>query len=212
MPALNNTSQQNGQERTMPPALDETELHARLLKAAGLPPEWTKDNFGNHYAWLHLSSPDSLVKVAETLTGKARLCAISPYAEMREDEHKRRALAYHFITGTTLLTVTVPVYNPQTLEKIPVPSITPWFGNADWSERDFHERFDIDIQGHPDLPRLFLDERLDAGLMNQLIPFSALANSAGTQNLWELVMAAKTSEAPESVNPAATASVDKEPA
>lgn len=177
-------------------SLSATELHAVLLAATGLEPEWTHDAGRNSFGWLRLPSPDLLLPAAKALSGKVRLCAITPYAQERDDEKKRRCIAYHFADGNVLLTLTIPLYDPETAEALPVPSITPWFRNADWNEREFHEMFGIEVLGHPDLKRLFLDERLDAGIMAQLIPFSAMANSAGTKTLWEQIMAAKCEEAP----------------
>ena len=172
-------------------SLTNTDMHALVQKVTGIEPQWTFDVRGNSFGWLQLPSPALLAKVAEALAGKVRLCTITPYAEERDDEKKRRSMAYHFASGSVMLTVNIPLFDPETLEKLPVPSITPWFRNADWNEREFHEMFNIELQGHPNLKRLFLDERLDAGVMTRLIPFSAMANSAGTKTLWEQIMAAK---------------------
>ena len=177
-----------------PKSLNDAELHAIILEASGLEPQWSFDERGNPFGWLRLPSPELLEKVAAALAGRVRLCTITPYAEERDDDKKRRSIAYHFASGKAMLTVTIPLYDTETLEKLPVPSITPWFRNADWNEREFHEMFNIELKGHPDLKRLFLDERLDAGIMTRLIPFSAMANSAGTKTLWEQIMAAKDGE------------------
>lgn len=166
-------------------------LHDVLEGVVGQPPVWTKDVYGNRFAWLHLARPSELKTVAEKLAGRVRLCTITAYAEERDDTDKRRRIAYHFADGNIVVTVTVPIYDPESLQKLPVPSITPWFRNADWNEREFREMFNIDIEGHPNPKRLFLDERLDAGIMTKLIPFSAMANSAGTNTLWERILEAK---------------------
>lgn len=169
----------------------DTPLRESLETVASVAPKWTKDAYGNNFAWLHLGHPGELRQVAEKLAGKVRLCTITAYAEERDDTDKRRRIAYHFSSGNIVLTVTVPLYEAETLRKLPVPSITPWFRNADWNEREFREMFNIDIEGHPNPARLFLDERLDAGVMTKLIPFSAMANSAGTNTLWERILEAK---------------------
>ena len=167
-------------------------LHQLLVEAAGIQPVWTGDAQGNAFGWLHLGMPEKLKDVAGALAGKARLCTITAYAEERGDPNKRRRIAYHFVVNEAiLLTVTIPVFDPETLDKLPVPSITPWFLNADWNEREFVEMFDIDIVGHPNPRRLFLDERLDAGIMSKLIPFSVMAHGAGSNTLWEQVLEAK---------------------
>ena len=184
------------QEFIQPAAISDDELHSLMQETIGIEPHWTFDFSGNSFGWLQLPSPDLLAKVAEVLAGKVRLCTITPYAEERDDEKKRRSVAYHFATGQAAFTVLVPLHDPEGEKKLPVPSITPWFRNADWNEREFHEMFNIDIVGHPNPKRLFLDERLDAGIMTKLIPFSAMANSAGTKTLWEQIMAAKDHASP----------------
>ena len=184
------------QKYIQPTAISADALHALMLEAAGIEPIWTFDFSGNSFGWLQLPSPDLLAKVAEALAGKVRLCTITPYAEERDDEKKRRSVAYHFTSGQVVLTVLVPLYDPESEKKLPVPSITPWFRNADWNEREFHEMFNIELIGHPNPKRLFLDERLDAGIMTKLIPFSAMANSAGTKTLWEQIMGAKDHASP----------------
>ncbi|MCL1889828.1 MAG: NADH-quinone oxidoreductase subunit C [Desulfovibrionaceae bacterium] len=163
--------------------------------ASVLPGEilWNEDAYGNPFGWLVLPAPDRLPEIMKILAGrKARLCTVSAYAEERDDPDKKRGIAYHFVLGRLLFTVSVRLYNPETSEELPVPSITPWFRNADWNEREFREMFDIKITGNPNPRRLFLDERLDAGIMNSLIPFSAMVNSAGSKDLWERLMAEKT--------------------
>ena len=166
-------------------------LHQALLDATGLETRWTSDARANPFGWLLLETPAQLKEAAKALCGKVRLCTITAYAMARDDDDKRRRIAYHFADGDTVLTVTVPLFDPETNEKLPVPSITPWFRNADWNEREFREMFNIDIPDHPNPKRLFLDERLDAGIMTKLIPFSAMANSAGTNMLWERILEAK---------------------
>ncbi|MCL1940145.1 MAG: NADH-quinone oxidoreductase subunit C [Desulfovibrionaceae bacterium] len=166
-------------------------LHQLLKKATGTEAVWTGDVRGNPFAWLRLDAPDKLKDVAGALAGKARLCTITAYAEERDDPDKRRRIAYHFVAGNALLTVTIPIFDPESLQPLPVPSITPWFLNADWNEREFMEMFNIEITGHPNPKRLFLDERLDAGIMSNLIPFSAMAHGAASNTLWEQVLEAK---------------------
>lgn len=175
----------------MPTANRNEELHQLLRSATGVEADWTSDVRANCFGWLHLDRPERLKEAAEALAGKVRLCTVTAYAEERDDANKRRRIAYHFATGDTTVTVTVPLYDPETLEKLPVPSITPWFLNADWNEREFREMFNIEITGHPNPNRLFLDERLDAGIMTRLVPFSAMAHGAASNTLWERVLEAK---------------------
>lgn len=177
--------------QTTQPTVGNDELHRILVEATGLEPAWTRDARANPFGWLRLDRPDKLKDAARALAGKARLCTITAYAEERDDPGLRRRIAYHFASGDALVTVTVPLYDPDTMEKLAVPSITPWFLNADWNEREFMEMFDIAITEHPNPKRLFLDERLDAGIMSKLIPFSAMAHGAASNTLWERILEAK---------------------
>ncbi len=177
----------------MQPNMNKDALSACLHEATGLSPSWTADVRGNPFGWLRVAEPSQLEDAAKALAGLGvRLCTITAYAELRDDAEKRRAIAYHFTLQDTMLTVTVPLYHADTLEKRAAPSITPWFRNADWNEREFMEMFNIEISGHPNPKRLFLDERIDAGIMTKLVPFSAMVNGASSQTLWERVMQAKT--------------------
>lgn len=172
-------------------------LNNDLKEATGQNAQWSSDEKGNEFGWLSLSGPDALIPAIKVMAKhKARLVTITAYAEERGDQDKKRAIAYHFALGSPIFTISIPIYNPETMEKLPVPSITPYFRNADWNEREFHEMFNINIVEHPNPKRLFLDERLDAGIMSNLIPFSTMLHGAGSKDLWERVLAEKTGQAP----------------
>lgn len=163
------------------------------------PLAWTTNNYNNLYAWLKLENPNQLTEAAEVLQKlHARLCTIAAYTEDRSNEAKKQAIAYHFAIQDILFCVTVQIYDKETLEPIAVPSITSYFRNADWNEREFMEMYNIKIINHPNPKRLFLDERLDAGIMTQLIPFSSMVHGTGSKNLWEQVMLEKMGYVPES--------------
>ena len=72
-----------------------------------------------------------------------------------------------------------------------VPSITPLFANADWHEREMMELYGISVTGHPNPRRLFLDEELDAGILNEAVPLSIMMNGACTTDLWERILKEK---------------------
>ena len=57
--------------------------------------------------------------------------------------------------------------------------------------------YNIEVLNHPNPKRLFLDERLDAGIMAKLIPFSSLVHGTGSKDLWEHVMLEKIGFVPE---------------
>jgi len=94
-----------------------------------------------------------------------------------------REIAYHFDLDGVVLTVTTCVDNEPPM----VPSITPWFKNADWNEREFMELYGIKVENHPNPRRLFIDKDLDAGQLDKLIPLSTMMNGASTKTLWEKV-------------------------
>lgn len=163
------------------------------------PLTWTTNNYNNLYAWLKLENPSQLTEAAKILQSlQARLCTITAYTEDRSNAAKQKAIAYHFAIHDILFCVTVQIYDKETLEPLAVPSITPYFRNADWNEREFMEMYNIKIIDHPNPKRLFLDERLDAGIMTQLIPFSSMVHGTGSRNLWEQVMLEKMGYVPES--------------
>lgn len=181
--------------------VNKTDIQAKLDVAledvADIPCTWTEDVAGNIFGWLHLPAPKFLLPAVTVMSKyNARLLTITAYAEERGDQDKKRSIAYHFVVDNMAITVTVRIYDPETFAKLPVPSITPWFRNADWNEREFNEMFNIEIIDHPNPKRLFLDERLDAGIMTKLIPFSTMANGAGSQTLWERVMEEKAGHKP----------------
>ena len=47
------------------------------------------------------------------------------------------------------------------------------------------------MTGHPNPRRLFLDEELDAGILNEAVPLSIMMNGACTTDLWERILKEK---------------------
>lgn len=149
------------------------------------------DTFGNAYHWYRLVEPGALVPAARLLSEKgARLCMISPYT-VRQMGEMHPEVCYHFeLDGVVYnLTTVLDVMRPA------VPSITPVFANADWHEREMMELFNITVEQHPDPRRLFLDEKLDAGMLAQAVPLSVMMNGACTTDLWERILAGKGDKA-----------------
>lgn len=186
------------------------DLEARLAAAAPAGIQWTRktDAKGVATAWCTLASKDDLLAAASLLkTTGARLSTITifqpkappapPPAKEGEtpppaptffggvvSDGKSYELAYHFdIDGDTL---TLIVFVPAGGE---VESLTPLFRCADWPERELMEIYAIVVHGHPDPRRLFLDPGIDGAVLERLIPFSTLANSATTKGLWEKILA-----------------------
>jgi NADH-quinone oxidoreductase subunit C len=96
---------------------------------------------------------------------------------------------YHFdIDGDTLTLIVHVPYGGG------VQSLTTLFRCADWPERELMELYSVVVLGHPDPRRLFIDPSIDNAVLERLIPFSALVNSATTKGLWEKILANKGSQ------------------
>ena len=143
----------------------------------------TADMYGNSQHWFRLDEPAKLVPAAAELAGKgARLTMIS--ACRRVMETLTQDICYHFELKGMLYTLTVTL-----TEACPaVPSITKFFLNADWHEREMIELYGIPVSDQPNPNRLFLDEVLDAGLLNGAVPLSVMMNGACSTDLWERIL------------------------
>ena len=184
------------------------DLEARLNSVAPSGVQFTRrtDAKGVSCAWGRLASKDELLPVATLLkAADARLSTITilqpkapPAAAPVEGQEpvpptffggvaqdgKTFEISYHFdLDGDTL---TVVVYVPFGGE---VDSLTPLFRCADWPERELMELYSVIVHAHPDPRRLFIDPSIDGAVLERLIPFSALVNSATTKGLWEQILA-----------------------
>jgi len=149
---------------------------------------WTSDVNGNSFGWVTLCDPKVLLLVAPPLAESgARLMTVTAYRSDKFGRIEGHEIAYHFDLDGVVVTVSVclPDDPPR------VPSITPWFKNADWNEREFAELYGIVLEDHPNPRRLFLDKSLDAAILDRLVPLSTMMNGASTSTLWEKVFAGK---------------------
>jgi len=147
---------------------------------------WRLNPKGVTTGWCRLEVPGAILPAALALAGlEGRLSMVTAYLTEAARREGVRELAYHFdLDGTTLtLTLRLP------LQGALVPSITPVFRNADWNEREFMELYDIQVTGHPDPRRLFLDDSIEPGVFERLIPYSTFSNGANGKALWDMVMA-----------------------
>ncbi|MBG0775964.1 MAG: NADH-quinone oxidoreductase subunit C [Desulfovibrionaceae bacterium] len=146
----------------------------------------TENRSGNLFHWFRLAGPGDLLDAAKRLAAHgARLCTITAYDPVREHGHPRHELAYHFDCQGAMFTVTIELDEAD----LRVPSISGLFRNADWNEREFREMYGIEVQGLTNSKRLFLDEKLDAGIMDRVLPVSVLMNGASSRDLWERLLA-----------------------
>lgn len=136
-------------------------------------------------AWSKLASPGRLTSAARAIKSVGgRLSTVSAYQRVNGQPSELHEIAYHFdLDGGTL---TLTVFLDEGVREI--PSITPIFSNADWNEREFMELYDIIAAGHPNPSRLFIDENINAAVLQKFIPFSDMVNAASTKALWEKIM------------------------
>ncbi len=142
------------------------------------------DSFGNAYHWFRLDTPRMLTTGAEILRQvHARLAMVTAY-NRRQLSEPMQEVCYHFEMDGVIYNMTVTLNG----EWPTVPSITPLFANADWHEREMMELYGIQVTGQPNPRRLFLDEELDAGILNEAVPLSIMMNGACTTDLWERIL------------------------
>ncbi|MDR1857401.1 MAG: NADH-quinone oxidoreductase subunit C [Desulfovibrio sp.] len=148
------------------------------------------DTFGNGYHWFRLDDPKSMTKAAEPLAkAGARLCMASAY-NRRQPADPRQEICYHFELDGAVYNITAPLAD----EGASVPSITAFFANADWHEREMMELYGVKVSDQPNPRRLFLDERKDKGLLDGAVPLSVMMNGACSKDLWEHILKDKESD------------------
>lgn len=168
------------------------------LEVMALESLYKTDAYGNRYFWAKLHRPADLPGAAAVLKGyAARLCTVTAL-NLKLYDDPVICLNYHFDVAGAVLTVAVtldPIENS-------VPTITDQFINADWCERECAELYDLHVAGNTNPERLFLDESIDEGILNEIIPLSIMMNGACTTDMWEHIAALNLDTAPHSVFPA----------
>lgn len=145
------------------------------------------DMDGNTQHWFTLSAPEKIVDAAKAMSAAhARLAMISGYKITPDSGHAGCTFGacYHFDVAGVVYNVTAlmtPAHNE-------VPTITPWFFNADWHEREMQELVGIRVKDQPSPERLFLDPELDRGVLGKVIPLSVMMNGACSTDLWEHIL------------------------
>lgn len=144
-------------------------------------------------AWLDLDRPADFPPFACALraAGGRHVTATIFRPDPRHAPGVHR-VAYHLLLDGLPITVKVTLAPGDAL-----PSITPIFVNADWDEREIMELSGIVVEGHPNPRRLFLDERIDAGVFDRYVPYSEFTNAARSDAVWEKVKQASQRKNPE---------------
>jgi NADH-quinone oxidoreductase subunit C len=140
---------------------------------------------GVHTLWCKVDKVKDIQLMAQIVKDLGgRLSTITAYqlkANLPSEDHE---IAYHFDIHGSTLTATVKLIGDNKT----ISSLTPIFRNADWNEREFMELYDVEVEGHPDPRRLFIDESIDPAVLQRFIPYSAMVNAASTKTLWENIM------------------------
>ncbi len=160
---------------------------------------WDIDKKGVVCGWCRLDDSDDIYPVAEIVKRfSGRVMTISPLNtpnvipgqapeykpnELLNKEPVKVVINYHFYFQTINLTVCVTLPD----DRRAVKSITPVLISADWHEREMRELYNIDVQGHPNAKKLFLDESIHM-TDNTMIPLSEALKGASTSTLWEKIM------------------------
>jgi len=129
--------------------------------------------------WCEIDDKNVLLQLAEMLqTMNARVCMITAYK--REEAHE---LVYHFDLDGTMINIKLLITDKS------VPSITPLFKSADWTERELSEIYGITILNHPNPKRLFLDEAIKESVLKEYYSLSSAMSGKVSQALWNEVKA-----------------------
>ena len=148
------------------------------------------DQDGNQQHWFVITNPPLLAQAAQALKAAgARLCMISGYARKDRSDCGKwpYGAAYHFELEGVVYNVKVRLSAGQPEP----PTITPWFFNADWHEREMQELVGIMVKDQPNPTRLFLKPDVDAGVLDGAVPLSVMMNGACTNDLWEHILGSK---------------------
>lgn len=131
--------------------------------------------------WCAIDDKALFMSIADILqTMNARVCMVTAYE--KGDAHE---LVYHFDLDGIMANVKLCVSDKS------VPSITPLFKSADWTERELSEIYGIAVENHPNPKRLFLDEALKESVLKEYYSLSSAMSGKVNQELWSKVKAEK---------------------
>jgi NADH-quinone oxidoreductase subunit C len=127
--------------------------------------------------------PESLTKVIDFLKNDPRLqfnILIDITAVDYAERKPRFNVVYHFLSlpFNRRLRLKVPVENGSpTLD-----SLTPWWGSANWLEREVWDMFGIRFAGHPDLKRILMYEEFQGHPLRKDYPIRKRQPLIGPKN------------------------------
>ena len=107
--------------------------------------------------WMDAANLDVLALAELMKSIEARLITISAISI----ENNETEIIYHFAVAGQAINV-----RTRTRSNV-IPSITPVYKAANWSERENHDLFGVEFTGHPDLKRLIRPPQLAEGFFRQ---------------------------------------------
>ncbi|MET0068438.1 MAG: NADH-quinone oxidoreductase subunit C [Candidatus Thiodiazotropha sp.] len=134
-------------------------------------------------AWLVLEQKDDIHSLLHSLRSiGARMATMTVYRPDAAKFPDMHEISYHMVLEGMPVTITVKLNKDEFL-----PSATRIFPNLDWDERELMELSGIEVRGHPNPRRLFLDEKIESGVFDRLVPYSEMTNVTSGDAVWQRV-------------------------
>ncbi|MEW8376347.1 MAG: NADH-quinone oxidoreductase subunit C [Candidatus Thiodiazotropha sp.] len=167
----------NGRFRKLKAAVDSARLEGYCDSAL-------KDNpSGLPSAWLVLEQKDDIHSLLHSMRSiGARMATMTVYRPDAAKFPDMHEIAYHMVLEGMPVTVTVRLEKDDFL-----PSATRIFPNLDWDERELMELTGVEVRGHPNPRRLFLDKSIESGVFDRLVPYSEMTNVTSGDAVWQRV-------------------------
>ena len=122
------------------------------------------DKNANAQLWIKLKNRRYILCMAQIVKDYGGRCIIvSAYKNIG-----KHVLIYHFDIANIVINVEVQLQDNK------VESITPILKSADWGERELKEIHGIELINHPNLERIFLDERMSKRILENYLPLSKI--------------------------------------
>jgi NADH-quinone oxidoreductase subunit C len=127
--------------------------------------------------------PESLTKIIDFLKNDSRLqfdILVDITAVDYLERKPRFDIVYHLLSlpFNRRLRLKVPVEDGTSI----VESLTPWWGSADWLEREVWDMFGIRFAGHPNLKRILMYEEFQGHPLRKDYPIRKRQPLIGPKN------------------------------